>query len=118
MRGFLSLLFAAALAAHLGPAGAPSLGAAPACADESGVGGRGGIHVVFSAPALGTPQAEATSDTRERTNGPGPRRAATSGSAVAPSALSGDAPDATGESTPFALLGFPANPTTAPPFQA
>lgn len=118
MRGFISLLFAAALAAHLGPAGAPSLGPSPTCGDAVGIGGRAGEHILYPAAALGAPQAESTSDGRERTGGAVPRRALSETRTPAPQVAAGAArryPDAR---TPPSLQGFPGHPATAPPLAA
>lgn len=118
MRGFISLLFAAALAAHLGPAGAPSLGTSPACAGEVGVGGLAGEYVLYPAAALGATRAETLTDGRERSGGSGPRRALPEIRPSAPRIAAGAPDERPDARTPSSLQGFPGHPTTAPPIQA
>ena len=118
VRGFVSLLFAAALAAHLGPAGAPSLGGGPTCADEAGVGDSGRSHLLYPAAVLGVTQAEAKTDGRERTGGTASRRVAPQ-AGTNPAHVGADGtPRVARPSVPGWLLGLVGHPTTAPPLQA
>lgn len=115
MREFASLVFTAALAALLGSAGVPSLGASPICALQVGQVEHAGGYVLYPAASLGATQAEAEADRREGGGGPEQRRTVPDASPCAPRAASGTGTHRPDARTPCWLLGFAGHPTTAPP---
>jgi len=118
VRGFASLLFAVALAAHFGPAGAPSLGTPYRCADELGLGRHAGAHVLYLSAVMGATQTEAAKDGSGRSAGPHSSRvvAVADGRALRPTSTWASRCGAA--CTPASRLGLPGHPSTAPPLQA